>query len=319
MNYGAYSQKPLGTVGLDFPNVLEGTASVSVRFNQVAYAFSFDPLANAAATVAVFSGTSSNQIIAVATASASVSILPSVVPGPVSMVGRATATLSITAPASEAEGLYEGPYVRYLQQLAPPWLLSDAGKRWLQAHGDGLDSISEMITAAITARMVLLAPEDGLVYIGLERGMPKYPTETTDEYRFRLLNAWDYWQWGGTKKGVQDVFAILGYDVLITELYTIDPLRWSEFAITVAPIEGFRKRLWADGGTWGDGGLWAEGWSPTASEIDTLESLVAGMKAAHTKLAKLEWFSEPTYNRWGDGGLWGDGGKWPDRTEVVYA
>lgn len=279
------------------------------------------------------------MVIYYGTASVSIAFTGSALPGP--FMGRATVSTAFTSTVAagkitamaaatgrvqfdayigEAFALYEGPYVKYLQKIAPPWLLSDRGKRWLQAHGDGLDLVSDLIRLAVQARIIAVAPEDALVYIGIDRGMPRYPTETTEDYRTRLIGAWDYWQWGGTKKGVQDVLALLGYAVEITELYTLDPLRWSEFAITVAPIiGGFRKRLWADGGLWGDGGLWAQGWAPVPDELEALESLVAGMKAAHTKMTKLEWFSEPTYNTWGDGGLWGDGGSWPDRTEVVYA
>lgn len=276
--------------------VYEGTASVSITFTASALPGPF--MGSAATAVLVTGSTPAAVVYAVATAGA---------------------VLRFTGTVLEAYALYEGPYVKYLQQLSPPWLLGDKGRRWMQAHGDGLDQIADLIRYAVMARMIAVAPEDALVYAGIDRGMPRYATESTEEYRGRLIGAWEYWQWGGTKKGVQDVLALLGYTVEIQELYLTEPLRWSEFAITVAPIEGIRKKRWGDDGTWGDGGLWGEGFAPTPDELEALESLVAGMKAAHTKFAKLEWFSEPTYNRWGDGGQWGEGGYWPDRTEVVYA
>lgn len=275
--------------------VHEGSASVSITFT-------------ASALPGPFMGT----------ASVSISFSVNVSSGYATLIGSASVSIFLSANV-DSYGLYEGPYVKYLLSISPTWLLNEKGRLWMQSHGDGLDAVAEMIKAAVLAKFILKAPEDALAYIGIERGMPKYASETTAEYRGRLIGAWEYWHWGGTKKGVQDVLALLGYTVEIQELYVIEPLRWSEFAITVAPIEGMRKKRWADDGTWGDGGLWGQGFAPTLDELEALESLVAGMKAAHTKFAKLEWFSEPTYNRWNDGGQWGEGGYWPDRTEVVYA
>lgn len=275
--------------------VYEGSASVSITFT-------------ASALPGPFMGTASASILFTVSASS----------GYATLIGSASASIFLSANV-DSYGLYEGPYVKYLLSISPTWLLNERGRLWMQSHGDALDAVAEMVKAAVLAKFILKAPEDALTYIGVERGMPKYASETTEEYRFRLVGAWEYWQWGGTKKGVQDVLVLLGYTVEIQELYLIDPLRWSEFAITVAPIAGLRKKRWGDDGIWGDGGLWGEGFAPIPDELEALESLAAGMKAAHTKFAKLEWFSEPTYNRWGDGGQWGEGGYWPDRTEVVYA
>lgn len=314
----AYSQTAFSSVAADDTNVLYGTGTATVRLYGNAEGFGQSTNEPRSSVTVTFSATADVEILGKNFGSAQLKLISTANPS-ATLFASASASITFTLrePAIGYD-IYEGPYVKYLKSIAPTWLLYQNGARWMEAHGDGLDAIADMIKAAVLVKFIMRAPEDALDVIGVERGIKRVSGETLEDYRNRLKSAWSYWEWGGTKKGVQEVLNTFGYYVEIIELYTIDPTRWSDFAITVAPIEGVRTRVWGDEGKWADGGWWGQGWKPTPSEIEALANVVGQMKAAHTRFARLEWFSQPTYNKWGDGGKWGEGYKWPYRTEVVY-
>jgi hypothetical protein len=68
---------------------------------------------------------------------------------------------------------------------------------------------------SIALRLAWLAdeesPDDVLPLVGAERGMPRYPGETPDQYRARLLDAWNAYKFAGSEGTIVAQFAHAGY------------------------------------------------------------------------------------------------------------
>lgn len=328
MSNGPYSNRPYSDSGAGryFADSstglgvirLTGTSSSSSGFTVV--------LGQASASFAV-SGTASAAVTTFGAATVSVGVVGI----GVSLSGQSPTSASVsiifTATASAESGVFFGeqafqPYTGYSNYLvlrSPSWLQNDDGGRWQQGNGDSLDQMVDRFRQAVLARFIVRAPADGLDLLGADRNMPRYLLETDSEYRSRLQDAWAYWQWGGTKKGVEDVLTRLGYLVTVYEIYPRDTSRWSEFYITIAPAVERPVKTWGDLGRWGDGGKWGQGWAAFPNEREALEQVVADIKGAHTKLARFEWISKPDYPKWGDGGTWNNGGLYPIMEVFNYA
>ena len=91
------------------------------------------------------------------------------------------------------------------------------GENWATAFGIMKDGIVEGSIAAVKTRFVQTAPEDALALAGYERSMPQSPIESGYAYRARLLNAWNVWQYAGTRKGLVDAIALLGVNATVYE------------------------------------------------------------------------------------------------------
>lgn len=328
MSSGPYSNRPYGDAGsgryvvdastglgvvtftansssLSGFTVMRGDAQVSTAFSGISQAM-----------VRTFGATSASlQVIGVATSPSGISATLGA--GKVVFSGTATGDSGVFFGDIIFEP-YSG-YANYLTMRAPGWLQVGDGGRWQAGNGDSLDLMVDRFRQAVLARFIQRAPSDGLDLLGADRNMPRYLRESDAAYRARLQDAWAYWQWGGTKKGVQDVLTRLGYLVTVQEIYQLDTSRWAEFYVTIAPALERPSKAWRDGGTWGDGGKWGQGWVAFPDEREALEGVVADIKGAHTRLARFEWISQPTYPKWGDGGLWNDGGLYPVMEVFTYA
>lgn len=53
--------------------------------------------------------------------------------------------------------------------------------------------------------------ETSLIEFGQAYNIPKFPTETVEQYRDRLLAMWDYFRLGGTIPGMLNAFEAMGY------------------------------------------------------------------------------------------------------------
>lgn len=118
---------------------------------------------------------------------------------------------------------------QYQLSLAPRWLRNPNGETWLSAHGDQKDDFEVMLRDAVMARFISICAPDVLERIGGERQLPKGLIETTDEYRARLLSAFDIWKFAGTALGLLRALHYAGYVagsvyVLIAQgqTYTLD-------------------------------------------------------------------------------------------------
>lgn len=221
-------------------------------------------------------------------------------------------------------------YRDYLTKLVPPWLQRAAGSLFLGAHGDALDELVAKAKDATKAGFVGLAPSDALPYHGLERLLPRWPTETDAEHRARLVAAWDTWATAGTSDGPLDEggsyglagmlrAALPGATVLIRP-YNYPyrgPLRrgyWSEFWV-VLKNTGWLRRTFGDGSKWRDGSTW--GSTATRAEVEMVKNIIRTFKAAH------EWCPAVVISfggrTWGDGAKFGASGVvWDASANSLY-
>ena len=181
-----------------------------------------------------------------------------------------------------------GPYSRYALDLAPPWLRAERGAKWLGAHGETLDALVERLVSAVAAHLVDTAPEDAVPVLGRERGTVRVPEETEEAYRGRVRAAWDIWQWGGTKRAVEEMFRLLGYEqVVVTELWTRDRLRWAEFEILLVAgplVGGF---AWDTDASWDGSRAQWDALLMRGLPMERVIALVNDVKAAHSRLVKI--------------------------------
>ena len=163
--------------------------------------------------------------------------------------------------------LYEG----WLPELAPPWLQGPRGRALLEGWGSGLDEYASWLATGVLARWAAIAPEDALNLLGTERGLTRYPGESLESWRSRVLGAWDFWSWAGTEYGLRVALGQLGYASAIVPAWTYDSARWSEFDVFIYPN--------------------ARSYDGQQEERNRILGAINQIKPAHTKLAQLVYVS----------------------------
>jgi hypothetical protein len=161
--------------------------------------------------------------------------------------------------------LYEG----WLPELAPPWLQGPKGKALLAGWGQGLDEFASLAATGVLARWAALAPEDALNRLGAERGLTRYPGESLEAWRTRVLGAWEFWRWSGTEYGMGLALAQLGYNSAIVAVWTYDTTRWSEFDIY----------LYAD----------TRSYDGSVDEKNRILAIINQIKPAHTRIGTVQY------------------------------
>lgn len=104
-----------------------------------------------------------------------------------------------------------GDYSQFRLQGAPGWIAGPGGVAFHTAMGSVEDYLFSLAQQAVRARFASRSPADGLVQIGLERGMPRATQDTDGSYALRLINAWTTWQFAGTAYGVLRALYDAGY------------------------------------------------------------------------------------------------------------
>ena len=206
------------------------------------------------------------------------------------------------------------PYEEYLVELAPPWLRGRWGEAWHRAVGAPLDRVADSAIAAVKTRFLRHAPDDALPYAGDDRQIERAPSESSDSYRARLLQAFATWRLAGTNKAIVEALRVVGYaHVRIFENKewnaSGDPDAWWLFWVQIIAPPSF-------GPPWklGSGiklGAKLLGVAPTVS-ADTLHFIrrvIRKWKAAHTICAAII-LSD------GNGKLLGSGWKLGDGTRI---
>lgn len=132
-----------------------------------------------------------------------------------------------------------------------------------------------------------VAPLEWLDIIGAGRGIWRWPNESADQYRQRVVDAYEYWRWGGTLRGIKAAFERIGYDAVPIEIYRFDPSRWAQFALLIAALTPRTTTDYDDGQFFDAGPRYDAGSGPTADESVALRQLVRDLKPGHTRLASL--------------------------------
>lgn len=86
--------------------------------------------------------------------------------------------------------------------LSPPWLLKDNNEKYMRNLGNAIDTIVDKVKQGVEARLPGVGTVTALPYIGLDRMMPRAPTEADNEYITRLREAYDTWQRAGSRPTV---------------------------------------------------------------------------------------------------------------------
>src|SRR5690606_1125558 len=75
------------------------------------------------------------------------------------------------------------------------------------------DEISEGVMRAVASNWVAHPwfPDDALPYLGEERMLPRYPNETTANYKLRLHRAWRIWSQAGSRNQLINELEAYGY------------------------------------------------------------------------------------------------------------
>lgn len=128
---------------------------------------------------------------------------------------------------------------------------NDASK-WVGVLGDSLDTAKAAIFLSRRAWLIATASGNALDNHGRTRGLPRYPGESDDLYRRRLLAAYEIYALGGTSRGIIRALELMGYPhAQVHELYrdgVVTPLhggtyvydgqarhrggvRWAEFRV----------------------------------------------------------------------------------------
>ena len=119
---------------------------------------------------------------------------------------------------------------------------SDTWKLW-NSIGPILDSAKNNVFSVRRAALIATAEGDELDKHGRDRRMSRYAGESDDDYRNRLMAAYDLYREGGTEPGMQKVLAQLEYPdaevyPLYKEKYQANPNpeylgKWSQFLIKI--------------------------------------------------------------------------------------
>lgn len=104
-------------------------------------------------------------------------------------------------------------YRQYQQQLLPPPLRGDVGEVFAGDLGAAKDDVVTLAKDAVYIGQLVdpdalgrEVPADGLAKLGADADLEQGPIESPQDYRARILGAWDLWGWAGTPYGYSLAF-----------------------------------------------------------------------------------------------------------------
>lgn len=97
----------------------------------------------------------------------------------------------------------------YLFKISPTRFLRGYGPAWLRAVGRLWDAGLDGTTAAVQCGTLASCPVDALEHLGHDRLLPRGSFESDEQYRARLLSAWDAWAGHGTYQSMLDQLALV--------------------------------------------------------------------------------------------------------------
>lgn len=222
-------------------------------------------------------------------------------------------------------------------QLAPSFLRGPWGTKWNTAMGLQSDLLVAQAQQAVASRIIASAPADALPYIGQDRQIPRYASDTDTSYRARLQAAWTTWQAGGTYTGLYTQLLAYGFAPASVGIFDVhgdasvpggtglgpggatpwppdsNTTNWSRFWVALTPpfptFLQWQARFWGasptgSGGTWGqlgpDGTPYTWGSTATAAQAQTIKRLVKQWKPVQCICAGI-WIMYPTGTLYWDG------------------
>lgn len=104
-------------------------------------------------------------------------------------------------------------YREYQRDLLPPPLRGDVGEVYAGDLGAAKDDVVTLAKDAVYLGHVSdpdaqgrETPDDGLAKLGADADLEQGPVESPQDYRARILGAWDLWGWAGTPYGYSLAF-----------------------------------------------------------------------------------------------------------------
>ncbi len=180
-------------------------------------------------------------------------------------------------------------------ELNPPTATGPVGELWIAAVGFFHDMIAEQAVQAVKSAQMRSNTfhESGLKLIGSERKMPRYPAETSDQYKARLRDAWEAYVKAGNHRSILEQLEHVGLVAEIWEQtqkgpapthdsaniwnWDDDTANWSRFWVVITG-HTFQSITWG-GFSYGDNLTWGS----TASEEDvqTVRDIITHWKNAN--------------------------------------
>lgn len=149
---------------------------------------------------------------------------------------------------------------------------------------------------------------DALGAAGHELSLPRYPSETLDQYNTRLQAAWNSWTLAGTEANLIAQLALGGVTATIKHNrdwnWDGHPENWSRFWIIITG-HPWTYWQWGDGHHWGGGQTW--GSTATAAEVRDILAIVHKWKPGHWRCENIivvmdgtAWAAGPPDGTWAD-------------------
>lgn len=138
-------------------------------------------------------------------------------------------------------------YTEYAITLYPGWFRRRWGEAWISANAVLVDGLSALVVEATKVGIIKVAPIDALPFIGQERDLERYPSDTNEQYRARLSDAHPTYRKAGSDKAIRDEFARLGLTARVKRNNQWDydgnpgnpPYLWARMWVIVDPPHDF--------------------------------------------------------------------------------
>jgi hypothetical protein len=101
-------------------------------------------------------------------------------------------------------------FARYQPAVAPAWLSKPWGRVWGETFGAMKDLVRAGFIFAVRSGFISIAPTDHLVAHGWDRDLERGPIELAEDYRARLMAAFETYGWTGTDKAIVDSLKAFG-------------------------------------------------------------------------------------------------------------
>lgn len=191
-------------------------------------------------------------------------------------------------------------YRQYQRELLPPPLRGDFGEVYAGDLGGAKDDVVTLAKDAVYLGQTSDAdgfaretPDDGLAKLGADADLEQGAVESPQDYRARILGAWDLWGWAGTPYGYSLAFERLKRPVrgarfiASSEWFAPDGLSgWSRFwpIVWTGPLAVGRFTV----GPWATVGADASGWDILrVGEFDVGDGSTVGSTATVEELADI--------------------------------